>query len=228
MSTYFAFSRNRFVSWCAVLASIAVFGCSVNEVNGQSSSKSTTRSPRVAAKKPALALEGNCPVCILTAQKWVKGNEQIAAEYDGKTYLFPGEEQKKMFLTDPAKFVPALGGDCIVCYVQGGKRPAGKIEHYSLYKDRLFLFPSEAEKAEFDAQPTKYANGDLAYHGNCAVCFGSMKKEVPGKSEFTVVHHGLRYLFPSAKERQVFLAEPDKFAEQLNGEGHSSENATGK
>ncbi len=37
-------------------------------------------------------------------------------------------------------------------------------------------------------------------------------KDVPGKPEFTAIHQGLRYQFVSDKERQVFLANPAKFA----------------
>lgn len=34
---------------------------------------------------------------------------------------------------------------------------------------------------------------------------------VAGKPEFTVIHKGLRYLFPSAEKRQQFLANPGKY-----------------
>ena len=37
------------------------------------------------------------------------------------------------------------------------------------------------------------------------------KKEVPGKAEFTSVYKGQRYLFPSAKERAAFDADPATF-----------------
>ena len=39
-----------------------------------------------------------------------------------------------------------------------------------------------------------------------------MQKEVPGKPEFTAHHRGLCYLFPSADQRAMFLANPAKYA----------------
>ena len=44
-----------------------------------------------------VAMEGYCPVCIKDMKKWVKGNAAINALYQGHTYYFPGDEQKKMF-----------------------------------------------------------------------------------------------------------------------------------
>ena len=69
---------------------------------------------------PRVGLRGYCPVCILDANKWVKGSPEHQATYDGVTYSFPDEAIKQKFLADPAKYVPALGGDCIVCYAKLG------------------------------------------------------------------------------------------------------------
>ena len=78
---------------------------------------------------PRIGLGGYCPVCILDANKWAKGSPQHQATYDGVTYYFPEEAIKEKFLANPAKYVPALGGDCIVCYAKLGKRVPGSINH---------------------------------------------------------------------------------------------------
>ena len=65
-----------------------------------------------------IGLGGYCPVCILDANKWAKGSPDHQAIYDGVTYYFPDEAIKAKFLANPAKYVPALGGDCIVCYAK--------------------------------------------------------------------------------------------------------------
>ncbi len=107
--------------------------------------------------------------------------------------------------------MPALGGDCVVCYVKAGKRVPGSIHHAAFHRSRLYLFPSEREKQAFLDKPGEFENADLALKGECAVCLAKMKKHVPGKPEFTAIHHGLRYQFPSDRERQMFLKKPARF-----------------
>jgi len=144
----------------------------------------------------------------------VQGKPQYQSTYDGKTYYFPSDKERQMFLADPAKYVPALGGDCTVCLAKMGKRMPGSIHHAAIHRGRLYLFPSDEQKQMFLADPDAYADVDLALNGQCAVCLTRMNREVPGKPEFTAVHQGLRYLFPSAKERDMFLANPKQYTTQ--------------
>ena len=163
--------------------------------------------------KQRIGLEGYCPVCIVEGHKWMKGNPDIQATYDGVTYQFPNEALKKTFIANPAKYVPALGGDCIVCYAMAGKRVPGNIRHSATLGGRLYLFPSDREKEAFLATPSKFAKADLALNGDCAVCLTHAKKRVPGKSEFTAIHNALRYEFPSDRERQMFVRNPERYAQ---------------
>ena len=54
-----------------------------------------------------VAIHGFCPVCVINGMK-VKGKDTITAEFNGKIYYFAGEDQKKMFLADPEKYVTDL------------------------------------------------------------------------------------------------------------------------
>ena len=164
------------------------------------------------AAQPPVGLGGYCPVCIVEGSKWMAGNPEITAVYDGRTYQFPEAAVRDKFQANPEKYVPALNGDCIVCYAKGGKRAPGTVDHAAAYQGRVYLFPGAAQKQEFLADPASYANSDLAADGNCIVCKVKAGKDVPGKPEFTAIHNGLRYLFPSDKERQMFLASPADFA----------------
>ena len=180
-------------------------------------------------KEPRVGLAGYCPVCIIEAKKWMKGSPDHEVTYDGVTYRFPGVDQKKMFEANPAKYVPALGGDCVVCYAMAGKRMPGSVKHGAFHGGRLYLFPSVKEKEAFLASPAKFADTELALKGNCAVCLAMMKKEVPGKAEFTAIHGGFRYLFPSDKERKMFLSDPAKFEDKsLAGTQQASITSSGK
>jgi YHS domain-containing protein len=157
---------------------------------------------------PRIGLGGYCPVCILDANKWAKGSPEHQATYDGVTYHFPDEAIKQKFLASPAKYVPALGGDCIVCYAKLGKRVPGNVNHSARYDNRLFLFPGAEQQQAFLANPQEFANADLALKGDCAVCLAHHHKRVAGKPEFAEIKDGFRYLFPSAREQAAFREDP--------------------
>jgi len=161
---------------------------------------------------PAAALEGYCPVCIVKGKKWMLGKPEHQAEYDGKTYYFPGPEPRAEFMKSPEKYVPALGGDCTVCYAKMSKRVPGSIFHAAFHHDRLFLFPGADQKKMFMADPDAYADVDLAFGGNCSVCLKEMGKEMPGKAEHTVIYNGMKYLFPGPDQKAMFIKNPEKYA----------------
>jgi YHS domain-containing protein len=144
-------------------------------------------------------------------KKWVKGDPRFSVVQDGKTYLFPGEEQRQMFVKNPDKYTPALGGKCTVCQVEMGKDVEGTVHFAAIHQGRLFLFPGDEQKQMFLKNPSKYAGVDLAADGKCTVCRVEMQKDVQGKPEFAVIHNGLRYRFPSEEQRQMFIANPSKY-----------------
>jgi YHS domain-containing protein len=159
-----------------------------------------------------IGLEGYCPVCITDAKKWEKGSPDNKATYDGVTYFFPNDTIKQKFVANPARYVPALGGDCTVYYAKLGKRVPGKVQHAVRHDNRVFLFPSEKEREVFLKNAKDFADVDLALNGECAVCLVHLNKHVPGKAEFTEVYHGFRYQFPSAKEQAEFRKDPARYA----------------
>lgn len=161
-----------------------------------------------------IGLDGYCPVCIVEMKKWEQGDPRFSTVYDGKTYYFPGAKQKALFDANPEKYAPAAGGDCVVCRAEMGARMPGKVEFAALQAGRLFLFPSQKEKDIFLANPGKYAQADLAYDGNCAVCKVNYDHDNPGSTDFATYYQGKRYLFPNDDLRQAFLANPMKYAER--------------
>lgn len=156
-------------------------------------------------------LDGYCPVCVVEMKAWEKGNPQIQSTFDGVAYYFPSDAIKAKFDANPAKYVPALNGDCIVCYQMAGKRVPGRVQHPALYNNRVYLFPSDKEKDTFKANPAAYAKTDLAADGECIVCLRKMNQHVPGSPDHTVIHDGLRYQFPSEREAAMFRQSPQQF-----------------
>ncbi|QDU05568.1 YHS domain protein [Gimesia chilikensis] len=177
----------------------------------------------VEAKEAPVALDGNCAVCLVNGKKIVKGKPEYKVVFDGQTYLFPSEKVKQEFEASPEKYVPALKGDCTVCYAHhDGHRNPGTIDHISFYQGRVFLFPNEQIKAVFDKAPPKYSDVDLACDGKCIVCKVDGGKDVPGKAKFTAIHKGMRYQFPSEAVMQKFQASPDKYISQLKADTSTS------
>ncbi len=162
--------------------------------------------------QPPMALDGYCAVCLIKGKQWVQGRPEHVAVYDGRTYLFPSAKERQMFLAKPEEYVPVLNGDCIVCYAMAGARRPGSLQHGAFYGGRIYLFPGDKEKQMFLAEPRKYTDADIAAGGNCVVCQAHAGKQMPGRAEFTAIHNGLRYLFPSDKERQIFLQTPERYA----------------
>ncbi len=158
-----------------------------------------------------IGLGGYCPVCIVDASKWAKGSPEHQATYDGVTYYFPDDTIKQKFLANPAKYVPALGGDCIVCYAKLGKRVPGNVNHTARYDNRLYLFPGAEQQQAFLSKPKEFANVDLALNGDCAVCLVRHNKRVAGKPEFAEIKDGLRYLFVSDREQSAFRKDPAQY-----------------
>lgn len=165
--------------------------------------------------KVKVGLDGYCPVCVIEAKKWEKGNPAIQSTFDGISYSFPSQAIKAKFDANPQKYVPALGGDCIVCYEKAGKRIAGSVRHAALHNERLYLFPSDGEKQAFLADPNSFNETDLAAGGECVVCLVKANKHVRGTAKHTVIHNGLRYQFPSANEADAFRQSPQQFVSMM-------------
>ncbi|HMO15900.1 MAG TPA: hypothetical protein PKD64_17875 [Pirellulaceae bacterium] len=163
-----------------------------------------------------LALDGHCSVCVVNAGKWVPGKPQHVSVYDGKRYYFPSADERQTFESDPAAFAPALEGDCVVCLKNGQKRVAGSVKFSALHDGRIYLFPEDAARQTFLANPATFVNVDLANDGHCVVCEQAGKKNIKGTSKVASVYKGQRYLFPSANERKMFDADPSKYVGQTN------------
>lgn len=170
-------------------------------------------SPKMPAVQVPIALKGHCPVSITRDKKWIAGKTEHSVVYDGHAYLFPAEKQKQEFLADPGRFVPALHGDCVICFAeQDGRRTAGSIKHAAFYKSRLYLFPTPQLMTMFVESPEKFADKDVAYDGLCAVCLIDAHRDIPGSAQYTDVFAGRRYLFPNQQTLAIFRAHPEKYA----------------
>ncbi len=58
------------------------------------------------------AIDGYDAVAYFTEAKAVKGSKKITYEYQGAKWRFASEENKKLFIENPEKYIPEYGGYC--------------------------------------------------------------------------------------------------------------------
>lgn len=86
-----------------------------------------------------VALSGYDPVGYFTAAKALKGQPGIKASHDGVTYQFTTEENRKLFVAAPEKYLPTYGGWCATAMAKGEKVEIDPT-NFKVTNGRLFLF----------------------------------------------------------------------------------------
>jgi peroxiredoxin Q/BCP len=86
-----------------------------------------------------VALSGYDPVGYYTLNKALKGRKEINAQHRGVTYWFASEEDKKLFIESPIKYLPTYGGWCATAMAKGEKVEIDPT-NFKVTNGRLFLF----------------------------------------------------------------------------------------
>jgi len=60
----------------------------------------------------SVGLAGYSPVSYLERRKAEPGSPRIAAQHEGVTYFFTDDRQRRAFLNNPERYLPAYGGYC--------------------------------------------------------------------------------------------------------------------
>ena len=125
----------------AVLAALLVAGCgSMNVASEGADSR--------------LMLKGHDPVAYFTAGNAVPGNPAIKADHQGVTYRFSSEDNRRLFLANPAKFAPQYGGWCsngLVYAIPLGGEPT----NFKIIDGKLYLFGGPRSKLYFEMDQEK-------------------------------------------------------------------------
>lgn len=67
-----------------------------------------------------------------------KGDPEIAATYNGATWLFTTPENRETFLTDPARYAPQYGGYCAYAASQNAVADVDPFA-WRIWEDKLYL-----------------------------------------------------------------------------------------
>jgi YHS domain-containing protein len=113
--------------------------------------------PIASIRVPPVALQGYCPVELARRGRWMPGDVRWTVVYRGRIYRLSGAQQRRQFLADPEKFVPANAGNDVVVSVGQKRLVPGQPAYCAIYRDRVYLFSSAATQAEFNAHPNRYA-----------------------------------------------------------------------
>ena len=101
-----------------------------------------------------LMLRGNDPVAYHSVGKPVKGDPAIKAEHDGLTYRFASEANRKIFLADPERYIPAFGGYCASGAHYALKARIGA-DTFKIVDGRLYLFGSPRSRRHWEMDQTE-------------------------------------------------------------------------
>ena len=105
-----------------------------------------------------LALDGYCPVTLVSNMVWRKGDVRFGAVHRGRTYLFASDTEQRMFLASPDTYSPVAAGNDVCQLVDSGRYVAGKREFGLLMGRKMFLFGSAASMARFQLESARYVD----------------------------------------------------------------------
>jgi YHS domain-containing protein len=86
-----------------------------------------------------LALEGYDVVSYFTG-KPVEGNKKYSVNFKSTNYYFNSEANKKLFISNPSKYLPQYGGYCAYAMGLDGSLVEIDPETYKIIEGKLYLF----------------------------------------------------------------------------------------
>jgi YHS domain-containing protein/thiol-disulfide isomerase/thioredoxin len=158
-----------------------------------------------------IALAGYDTVSLVKGRGLVPGRASLAVRHDGQEFRFADEAARDEFLRHPERFLPTNRGRCPVHLVDRGLEVGGDPAFGVYYQGRLYLCADEEARQRFAADPARYADADLADAGRCPHCRPAAGRLVPGRPQFSLIHHGRRYLFPDRVHLEAFRQSPETY-----------------
>lgn len=96
-----------------------------------------------------LLLRGNDPVAYFIAGKPTPGRPDIKTEHRGYIYRFANDENRRLFITNPEKYLPQFGGFCangMVYAIPLGGEPG----NFKIIEGKLYVFGGERSRLYFE------------------------------------------------------------------------------
>ncbi len=88
--------------------------------------------------KSGVAVQGYDVVAYFQNNKPIEGKSEISTKYNNATYFFSSEENKVVFLKNPAKYAPQYGGYCAYGVSENHTSPTDP-QAFTIVDDKLYL-----------------------------------------------------------------------------------------
>lgn len=95
-----------------------------------------------------IALKGNDPVAYHTQGQVVTGHSNISHEANDAVWHFATEENKKLFIAAPEKYMPQYGGYCAFA-VSTGVTAVAEPKNWTIKDDKLYVFNNADAKSDW-------------------------------------------------------------------------------
>lgn len=89
--------------------------------------------------KDGIAVKGYDVVAYFNNEA-LKGNKKINTQFDGATYLFSSQENLRIFIENPIKYIPQYGGYCAYAVAVKSKKVSINPEAFEIRDEKLYLF----------------------------------------------------------------------------------------
>lgn len=207
-----------------------------------------THSVRAGEEEPntlRLGLQGYSPVSYFGDHGPAYGSPEYRATHDGITYFFTDEIERRTFLANPNKYVPAYGGWCAYGMAVGGRFDADPT-NFKIVDGKLNVFKRSADldtlqlwkqgdekqlkskaKAYWSALGNKPSRAYLhsrnlsadgvAIDGYSPVSYFSKGYAEKGRPDYAVEHQGVTYYLVDDQQVELFKADPDKYVPAFGG-----------
>jgi YHS domain-containing protein len=171
------------------------------------------RPTRIEPLQYPLAVDGHCVVTLLDRGEWLPGDPRHQSSFDGRQYQFVSGRSQLIFAASPARYAPVLNGDCVVKFVEEGRRIPGSVRFAARYNDRIYLFASEAARQVFSAQPSRFADADLVEGGQCLVSRVERGRAIAGNPATATLMDGRRFFFVGKNQQDRFVRHPERYTD---------------
>ena len=109
-------------------------------------------------KEEPLALDGFCLVAMIEKAEMKPGKPEHTASFRGVRLQFASADALARFQNNPAKYLPAENGHCVVSWAESKQWVPGKVKLPAIYEDHVYFFATEDVRNKFLKDPEKYVD----------------------------------------------------------------------